>query len=151
MRNGLDLGGRTDGLVGSQTTLGIDQVRGEDGVNQSRLSQTSLTCYSTKIHGQFSIRRFATCFHFPKRGGGITAHISRTNTHHVELETALQQLPLNLRGNTVETDMAAREDSSRRRARRSSRGHYGRTGGKEWGRWEGSFERRTLDGQELRV
>lgn len=52
VRNGLDLGSRTDGLVGSQTTLGIDQVRGEDGVNQSRLSQTSLACFITKMDGQ---------------------------------------------------------------------------------------------------
>lgn len=111
VRNGLDLGSRTDGLVGSQTTLGIDQVRGEDGVNQSRLSKTGLTYLPHKNPRSVKFSRSHS-----EKGGPITAYISLTNTHHVELETALQQLPLNLRSNTVETDMAAREDSSRRRA-----------------------------------
>jgi hypothetical protein len=34
VRDSLDFGGRTDGLIGSQTTLGINQVRGKDGVDQ---------------------------------------------------------------------------------------------------------------------
>lgn len=124
MRNGLDLGGRTDGLVGSQTTLGIDQVRSEDGVDQSRLSETGLACIQQGTHtGQSPSKR---------GGGGISC--LRTNTHHVELKPTLQQLPLNLRSDTVETDMTARENSRRRRARRGSRGHgegkvVSRTGG----------------------
>lgn len=56
MRNGLDLGGRTDGLVRSQTTLGIDQVRSEDGVDQSRLSETSLACIQQGMHGSVTIQ-----------------------------------------------------------------------------------------------
>ena len=33
-----------------------------------------------------------------------------TNTHHVKLETALEELPFNLGGDAVETNMAAREN-----------------------------------------
>jgi len=40
--NGLDLGGLADRLIGLQSTLGVDQVRSKDGVDQSRLSKTSL-------------------------------------------------------------------------------------------------------------
>lgn len=36
-----------------------------------------------------------------------------TNTHDVELESTLQQLALDLRGDAVEADVAAREDSGR--------------------------------------
>lgn len=40
--DGLDLGGGADGLVGHQTTLGVDEVGGEDGIDQGGLAQTSL-------------------------------------------------------------------------------------------------------------
>lgn len=50
VRDRLDLGGRTDGLVRSQTTLGIDQVRSEDGVDQGRFSQTGLACSQRRTH-----------------------------------------------------------------------------------------------------
>lgn len=43
MRNSLDLGGRAHGLIGGETSLGVDQVGCEDGVDQSRFAQTSLT------------------------------------------------------------------------------------------------------------
>lgn len=46
MGNSLDLGGRAYGFVGGQTALRIDQVGGEDGVDQSRLSETSLAYLS---------------------------------------------------------------------------------------------------------
>lgn len=36
-----------------------------------------------------------------------------TNTHDIELEATLQQLPFNLRSDAIETDMAPREDSRR--------------------------------------
>lgn len=39
----------------------------------------------------------------------------RTDTHHIELEATLEQLLLDLRRDTVETDMAAREDRILRR------------------------------------
>lgn len=72
---GLDLGGGSDGLIRLETTLGVDKVRGKDGVDQSRLAQTSLT-----------------------------------NADNVELETALQELALDLRRDAVETDMALGEN-----------------------------------------
>jgi len=37
----------------------------------------------------------------------------RTNADNIELEAALQELALNLRGDAVETDMALGEDSGR--------------------------------------
>lgn len=43
--SGLDLGGGADGLIGLEATLGVDEVRGEDGVDESRLSETSLACW----------------------------------------------------------------------------------------------------------
>lgn len=44
MRNSLNLGGGANGLLRGETTLGVDQVGCEDGVDQSRLAQTSLSC-----------------------------------------------------------------------------------------------------------
>lgn len=43
MRNGLNLGGGAHGLIGGKTTLGVDQVGCEDGVDQSRFTQASLS------------------------------------------------------------------------------------------------------------
>lgn len=40
--NTLNLRGGSDGLVRLQATLGVDEVRGEDGVDESRLAQSSL-------------------------------------------------------------------------------------------------------------
>ena len=40
--------------------------------------------------------------------------MERTNTDDIELEAALKELPLNLGGNAVETDMALGEDRLRR-------------------------------------
>ena len=45
MRNGLDLSGGADGLIGLETTLAVNQMRREDGVDESRFSQTGLSCY----------------------------------------------------------------------------------------------------------
>lgn len=39
---GLDLGRGANGLIGLEATLGVDEVRGEDGVDQSRLSESGL-------------------------------------------------------------------------------------------------------------
>jgi hypothetical protein len=44
MRNSLNLGGGAHGLVGGKTTLGVDQVGCEDGVDQSRFTEASLSC-----------------------------------------------------------------------------------------------------------
>jgi hypothetical protein len=40
----LDFAGLPDGLGWRKTTLGLDKVRGEDGVDQSGLAETSLAC-----------------------------------------------------------------------------------------------------------
>lgn len=40
--NGLDLGSRSDGLVGLEATLGVDEVGGEDGVDEGRLAEAGL-------------------------------------------------------------------------------------------------------------
>jgi hypothetical protein len=44
MRDGLDLGRAADGLVRLQASLAVHEMRCEDGVDQSRLSETSLAC-----------------------------------------------------------------------------------------------------------
>ena len=44
VRHRVDLGGGADGLLGHQATFGVNQVRGEDGVDQGRLSETRLAC-----------------------------------------------------------------------------------------------------------
>ena len=43
MGNCLNLGGLPDWLVGGEATLGVDEVGGENGVNESRFSQASLS------------------------------------------------------------------------------------------------------------
>lgn len=43
VRHGLDLGRRADWLIWGETSLRIDEVRCEDGVDESRLSETGLT------------------------------------------------------------------------------------------------------------
>ena len=48
-----------------------------------------------------------------------------TNTHHVKLEAAFEELPFNLGGDAVETDMAARENGSRGGRSRGSSGSHG--------------------------
>lgn len=51
MRDGLDFSGGAHGLIRGEATLGVDQVGGEDGVDQGRLSQTSLSYYERSQHG----------------------------------------------------------------------------------------------------
>lgn len=52
-----------------------------------------------------------------------------TNTHDIELETTLQQLPLDLGGDAVETDMAVGEDGGLlTRSSTGSGGHDGKLG-----------------------
>jgi len=40
----LDLAGLPDGLGGQKTAFGLDEVRCEDSVDQSRLAETGLAC-----------------------------------------------------------------------------------------------------------
>ena len=44
MGYGVDFGGLTDGLVGSEAALAVDEVRGEDCVDKSALAESSLAC-----------------------------------------------------------------------------------------------------------
>ena len=46
--DGVDLGGLADGLVGSQATLAVDEMGGEDGVDESRLAQSGLSYARTR-------------------------------------------------------------------------------------------------------
>lgn len=49
VRNCLDLGGGAGLWPWLETALGIDEVGGEDGVDESGLSETSLSCTATII------------------------------------------------------------------------------------------------------
>jgi len=40
----VDLGGAATGFVGFEAALGVDEVRGEDGVDQGGLPEPGLTC-----------------------------------------------------------------------------------------------------------
>lgn len=42
--DGVDFGGAADGLRWGQTTLAVDEVRCEDGVDEGRLSEARLSC-----------------------------------------------------------------------------------------------------------
>jgi hypothetical protein len=43
VRNGLDLGGRAHWLIRGKSSLRVDQVRRKDRVDESRLSEASLS------------------------------------------------------------------------------------------------------------
>ena len=63
------------------------------------------------------------------RGLTVVNEGIHTNTHDIELETTLQQLPLDLRGDAVETDMAVGEDGGLlTRSSTGSGGHDGKLG-----------------------
>lgn len=61
MRDGLDFGGGANGLVGGETTLRVDQVRREDGVDQGGLSQAGLT-----LDGELAQLKLVNIFEFNK-------------------------------------------------------------------------------------
>ena len=42
--DGVDLGGLADGLVGGEAALAVDEVGGEDGVDQRALAESGLAC-----------------------------------------------------------------------------------------------------------
>lgn len=44
MRDSLDFGGLPDRLTDGESALAVNEVSSKDGVNQRRLSQTSLSC-----------------------------------------------------------------------------------------------------------
>ena len=89
-------------------------MRREDGVRQGRLAETSLTCTEMELaRGCLSIRD-GNCRRKMHRGPAVMRvgikGSPHTNADDVELETALQELALNLGGDAVETDMAVGED-----------------------------------------
>lgn len=89
----MNLGGAANGLGRGKTALGVNEVGCEDGVDQGGFAQASLSC---EVELQL-----ASC---------TEAEVQwiwrwHTNTDDVELETSLQELLLNLRGDAVETDM----------------------------------------------
>jgi len=43
VRDSLDFGGRSNILIRSKSSLGVDEVRGKNGIDEGRLSETSLT------------------------------------------------------------------------------------------------------------
>lgn len=48
MGDGVDLGGLADGLIGGEAAFAVDEVGGEDGVDESALAESCLawTSYS---------------------------------------------------------------------------------------------------------
>ena len=44
VRDGVDLGGLADGLVGGEAALAVDEVGGEDGVDECALAESGLAC-----------------------------------------------------------------------------------------------------------
>lgn len=47
--DGVDLGGATNGLGGCQTTLAVDKMRGEDGVDERGLAEAGLSCNEASL------------------------------------------------------------------------------------------------------
>ena len=90
MRGRLNLGSLSDRIVRFQTTLGVDQVRRKNSVDERRLSKTGLPCV---LNVSWVVPRPTT----PRR----------TNDDDIELETTLQELVLNLLGNGVKPDIGS--------------------------------------------
>lgn len=103
VRHRLDLGGGADNLVGVQSALGLDEVRGEDGVDEGRLAQTRLACSA-------QTRQSRECFRWSELE--LEPREQLTDADDIELESALQELALDLGGDAVETDMALGMDGS---------------------------------------
>ena len=98
MRHRVDLRCLSHRLIRGQPALRVNQVRGEDSVDECRLSQASLTCKQHERNVRL-VRGRAT---------DASEQRMRTDDDHVELETALQELVLDLAGDAVESDIRAR-------------------------------------------
>lgn len=110
MRHGMNLGRGSDNFVGLQSAFGLHKVGSEDGVDQRRLAQASLTC---KFKQDTSVILLAAMFlslrQVPRLCRG---KLSLTDANNIELKPALQELALNLGGDAIETNMALRVDGS---------------------------------------
>ena len=60
VRDGVDLGGLADRLVGCQAAFGVDEVRGEDGVDEGALAETGLAC-SINTVSEMPLNGFREC------------------------------------------------------------------------------------------
>lgn len=117
--HGVDLGSGADDLVRHQTTLGLNKVGGEDGVDKGRLSESSLTCNEARqgmlAGGADQLNHLSTNQALSRETSKFRRSRSRrrTNTDDVELEATLQELALDLAGDAVETDVALGVDGRR--------------------------------------
>ena len=93
MRDGVNLRCLSYRLVRGEPSLGVNQVRRENSVDERRLSQTRLSCSL--------LSRYTA-------GGDSVRDWTPTDDDHVELEATLQELVLDLRGDAVETDVRRR-------------------------------------------
>jgi hypothetical protein len=91
MRSGLNLCGLSDRVLRLQSTLGVNQVRRENSVDERRLSETSLPYI----------------FRLSRHGSTRSTALRRTNDDDIELETTLQELVLDLLRDRVETDVGS--------------------------------------------
>jgi hypothetical protein len=115
--NRVDLGGGSDDLLGLQTTLRLDEVGSEDGVDEGRLSKTSLACDGGK-HTKPVSYMLPKSMEYGAMDAPIVGMVGKlTDTDYVELEATLQQLALDLAGDAVETDMALGVDARSRHGR----------------------------------
>lgn len=113
--HGVDLGRLADGLVGGQATLAVDEVRGEDGVDECRLAEAGLSCARTtgsvlRATLDGGLRRLRLWLSACGCHGCARSRITRhTDADNVELEATLEEFLLDLRGDAVETDVALGE------------------------------------------
>lgn len=107
-------------------------MRSEDGVDQSRLAETSLAFLVITVSQ-------SVCQPSSSKYLDAMRSTALTDTHDIKLKSTLQEFLLDLGGDAVETDMAAREDGARRSCNVGCRGHSEdarmETGDGLYGRW----------------
>jgi hypothetical protein len=74
MRDGVNVRRLPNRLIRLQTTLRVDKMRGKDGVDQRRLSQSRLACPPNKI--------IHKCHEISRRSGGA---IQRVSGHQISI------------------------------------------------------------------
>lgn len=90
MRHSLNFCGLSDWLVYGESTLAVNEVCGENSIDQSRFPET--------------------CLSYPQKSSLVPVSSRErgkfTNTNNVELKASFQQLSLDLACNGIETDIA---------------------------------------------